>query len=60
MVCEQLGFMLNDYPLLYLPFLISAWSPAIASFIVLRKNNEVSNVKEWLKNIFAVKTSVYN
>ena len=60
MVCEQLGFMLNDYPLLYLPFLISAWSPAIASFVVLRKNNEISSLKEWLKNIFTIKTSVYN
>lgn len=59
-VCEMLGFMLNDYPLLYLPFLISAWSPAIASLIVLRKNNEVSGIKEWLKNIFTIKTSAYN
>lgn len=59
-VCEQLGFTLNEYPLLYLPFLISAWSPAIASFVVLRKNNEVSSLKEWLKNIFTIKTSVYN
>lgn len=46
--------------MLYLPFLISAWSPAIASFIVLRKNNEVSSIKEWLKNIFTVKTSAFN
>lgn len=59
-VWEQLGFMLNEYPLLYLPFLISAWSPAIASFIVLRKNNQVSGIKEWLKNIFTIKTCVYN
>lgn len=59
-VCEQLGFMPDEYPLLYLPFLISAWSPAIASFIVLRKNKEVSGIKEWLKNILAVKASVFN
>ncbi|WP_310603973.1 CPBP family intramembrane glutamic endopeptidase [Anaerosporobacter sp.] len=59
-ICEQLGFMLNDYTLLYVPFLISAWSPAIASLIVLRKNNEVSSIKEWLRNIFNIKTSAFN
>ncbi len=59
-VCGQFGFTLDEDPLLYLPYLVGAWSPAIASFIVLRKNNEVSGIKEWLKNIFTIKTSVYN
>lgn len=59
-VCEQLGFMLDEQPFLYFPFLVSAWSPAIASFVVLKRNKEVSGMKEWLKNIFTVKASVYN
>ena len=59
-VCGQLGITLNKYPLLYIPQIIGAWSPAIASFIVLKKNNKVSGMKEWLKNILTVKTSVYN
>ena len=56
----QLGITLDKYPFLYIPQFIGAWSPAIASFIVLRINKEVSGIKEWLKNIFTVKTSVYN
>ncbi len=59
-VFEQFGFSLDEYPLLNILYLIGAWSPAIASFTVLRKNNKVSGIKEWLKNIFTVKTSVYN
>lgn len=59
-VCEWFGFTLDEYPLLNALYLIGAWSPAIASFIVLRKNNEVLGIKEWLKNIFTFKTSVYN
>jgi len=35
-----------------------ALSPAIASFIVLKKNGEVTGLKEWLKNIFYVKSSI--
>jgi membrane protease YdiL (CAAX protease family) len=60
-VCDGLfGFTLDEYPMLNLLYLVGAWSPAIASFIVLRKNNEVSGIKEWLKNIFTFRTSVYN
>lgn len=59
-LCEQFGFSIDQYPLLNLLYLIGAWSPAIASFIVLRRNNKISGIKEWLKNIFTFKTSVYN
>lgn len=59
-VCDQFGFTLEKYPVLNLLYLIGAWSPAIASFTVLRKNNIVSGIKKWLKNIFTIKTSVYN
>lgn len=59
-VFDHFGFTLDEYPVLNLLYLIGAWSPAIASFTVLRKNNVVSGIKEWLKNIFTIKTSVYN
>lgn len=58
-VFEHFGFTLDEYPVLNLLYLIGAWSPAIASFTVLKKNKEVSGIKEWLKNIFTIKTSVY-
>ena len=60
LVCGRLEFTLDKYPFLYVPQIIGAWSPAIASFIVLKKNKEVSGMKEWLRNIFTIKTSVYN
>ena len=59
-ICAQFGITLDEYPLLYLPFVIGNWSPAIASFIILKKSNKVSGMKEWLKNVFAVKASVYH
>ncbi|MCL1819277.1 MAG: CPBP family intramembrane metalloprotease [Oscillospiraceae bacterium] len=59
-LCGQFGITLEKYPVLYSPQFIGAWSPAIASFIVLKRNNKVSGMKEWLRNIFTVKTSVYN
>ena len=59
-LCGQFGITLDEYPVLYVPQFIGAWTPAIASFIVLRKNKEVSGMKEWLRNIFAVKTSIYH
>ena len=35
-----------------IPFSIYILSPAIASFIVLKNNNKISNFKEWLKTVF--------
>lgn len=42
-----------------IPFAVYILSPAIASFIVLKKNNKVANFWEWLKNIFYAKNSGY-
>ena len=60
LACAQFGITLDEYPILYVPQFIGLWTPAIASFIVLRKNQEVSGMKEWLKNILAFRTSVYH
>ncbi|CBK75713.1 hypothetical protein CIY_32320 [Butyrivibrio fibrisolvens 16/4] len=49
------GLLLNkDFPL-YVPYLIGGWSPTIASYIVLKKNDRVKSFKEWLKNVFDFK-----
>ena len=41
-----------------IPFAIYILSPAIASFVILRKNNIVANLKEWLNNIFYWKNKI--
>jgi len=35
-----------------------ALSPAIVSYIILKKNNKIASLKEWLKNIFYAKSSI--
>lgn len=41
------------------PFAIYILSPAIASYIVLKKNNKIEDFKEWLKTVFYVKNNVF-
>ena len=41
-----------------IPFAIYILSPAIASFVILRKNNIVANLNEWLNNIFYWKNKI--
>ena len=40
--------------------LFYALTPAIASYIVLKRYGKVKNAKEWLKNVFHVKSSVFH
>lgn len=40
-----------------IPFAVYIMSPAIASYIVLRKNNKAANLNEWLKHVFYVKNN---
>ena len=35
-----------------IPFAIYILSPAISSYIVLKKNNEIAAFKEWLKTVY--------
>ena len=58
-VCGLNGIFLNDNILLYIPYLLGGWSPTIASFIVLKKNNEVKNFKDWLRNVFDFKHNIF-
>ena len=41
-----------------IPFAIYILSPAIASYIVLKKNNRIADVKEWLKTVFYAKNNL--
>ena len=41
-----------------IPFAIYILSPAIASYIVLKKNNKIADFKEWLKTVFYAKNRI--
>lgn len=57
-ICSVNGVLLNENYILYIPYLLGGWSPTIASFIVLKKNNKVNSFKEWLRNVFDFKHNV--
>lgn len=42
-----------------IPFAIYILSPAIASYFVLKKNNRITGLKEWLKTVFYVKNGIF-
>lgn len=56
-VCGQFGITLKSQKFIYLPYVLGGWSPTIASYIVLKKNGQVTGFKDWLKNIFQMKQS---
>ena len=43
-----------------IPFAVYILSPAIASYIVLKKNNKIANFKEWVKTVFYIKNSIFS
>jgi len=53
------GFSLHTDYWMYLPYIIGGWSPTIASYFVLKNNRQISGFKEWLKNVFDVKRSIW-
>lgn len=57
-LCSINGVLISNNYWLYIPYLLGGWSPTIASFIVLKKNNDVKSFKEWLKNIFDFKHNI--
>jgi hypothetical protein len=42
-----------------IPFSIYILSPAIASYLVLKKNNKIADGKEWMKTVFYAKNSIF-
>lgn len=48
----QFGATLDKHFLLYIPFLLGGWSPAIASYLVMKQYRRVTDFKSWLKLMF--------
>ena len=59
-LCSFSGISLNDKIWLYVPYLLGGWSPTIASYLSLKRNNEVKGIKEWLKNVFDFKHNIFS
>lgn len=53
------GITMKDCFWLYFPWFIGGLSPAIASYIILKKNGEVSGFKDWIKHVFGFKQRVW-
>ncbi len=60
LLCSFNGTSLNDNKWLYVPYLLGGWSPTIASYVSLRSNNQVADMKEWLKHIFDLKHNIFS
>ena len=60
LLCSFNGTSLNDNKWLYVPYLLGGWSPTIASYLSLRSNNKVADIKEWLKNCFDLKHNIFS
>ena len=59
-VCSLNGISLNDSKWLYVPYLLGGWSPTIASYLALKSNHKVANMKEWSKNIFDFRHPIFS
>lgn len=63
-VLGQFGYSVHNWVhslqqfMMNIPFAIYILSPAIASYIVLKKN-KIANVKEWLKTVFYANNSIF-
>lgn len=60
-ICLSFGLLditVENAPWLYIFVILCAFSPTIASYIILKKNNEIKDIKEWLKNVFAFRGSL--
>ena len=50
------GFTLDNAPWLFIVFAIGGMGPPIASYMALKKNDKVNGFKEWLRNVFAIRS----
>ncbi len=58
--CGLNGVLLDDHKWLYVPYALGGWSPTIASYFSLKRNNKVANLKEWLGNVFDFRQSLFS
>ena len=54
-VLGQFGIVESTHPWVLILHLIGSLSPAIASYIALKKNKRITGFKEWLKLVFKAK-----
>ena len=59
-LCGRSNLLLNENYWLYLPYLLGGLSPTIASFIVLKRSGRVKTLKEWIRNIFDFRHSLWS
>ena len=52
------GITKDKHAWINIPYVLGAFSTTIASYIALKKNNEVKGFKEWLKHVFDFKHKV--
>jgi hypothetical protein len=57
-ICGQFGITKSNHAWLNIPYILGGFSPTIASYLVLKRNNKVTGLKEWFKNIFTFKSGV--
>lgn len=61
----QFGYLVHNWVnsleqfVMNIPFAIYILSPAIASYIILKKNNKVADLWEWLRNVFYAKNNIF-
>lgn len=60
LICSLNGMSLESNYFLFIPYLVGGWSPTIASYIVLKKNSEVKDLKDWMKNVFDFKHNMFS
>ena len=59
LISQLLNLTVNNI-FLRIMHIIGGFSPTIASYISLKRNNKVNTFKEWLKKIFDIKHNIYD
>ncbi|MCL2843549.1 MAG: CPBP family intramembrane metalloprotease [Oscillospiraceae bacterium] len=54
----QFGIATDNHPWLFALIMLGGLSPTYVSYLVLKRNGEVSGFKEWLKNVFYVRAKM--
>lgn len=60
LLCSFNGTSIKDNRWLFVPYLLGGWSPTIASYLALKKNNKITGIREWLKNIFDFRHNIFS
>lgn len=58
-ICGINGITKEKHTWINVPYILGAFSTTIASYIALKKNNEVSGFSEWIKTVFSFKQGIF-